>query len=530
MVELRDVSFSYDGEKDVTDRVSLSLRGGEHLVLLGKNGSGKSTVARMFNGRLRPRSGRVLLDGADVTAAPRPVLARATGYVRQDPLSQVVSDLCRDEVAFGPRNLGLSPHEVRERVREALEACGIAELAPRLTGELSGGQQQLLALAGVLAMRPAHLVLDEADSHLDQATRTRLRGVVRALVARGVAVLEIAHSGEALVDATRVAVLEGGALLWEGPPEAFLRDDRALEASGLAEDPIAAAFARAVRDGIDLARAASPEGLAPYAGSRVPRCAADGDAHTLRARGVELSYGDRAALRGAELASRGLTLLLGASGSGKTTLARVLSGVLDPDAGTATLDGTAVRPGMVGLSFQRPEDQLFCETVIDDVAFGPRAAGAGEERALAAARDALARLGLGEELLERSPFSLSGGQMRRAALAGVLALRPGAYVFDEPTAGLDAPGRAGLVRFVRGLADEGAAVVVITHDAGEWLDAADEVAFLGDGRVLGTVPAAMARRDPALFEAAGLEPPLLVRAACAGSPAVPSGGRAHARS
>ena len=515
MVELRDVSFSFDGERNVLDHVSLSLGPGEHLVLLGRNGSGKSTLGKLLNGSLRPSRGSVLLDGDDVSAAPRAALARATGYVRQDPLTQIVSDLCSDEVAFGPRNLGLSRDEVRHRVAEALETCGIAGLAQRLTSELSGGQQQLLALAGALALRPRHLVLDEAESHLDQAARSRMRAVVRELVAAGVAVLEIAHSGEALLDATRVIVLSGGAVAWEGAPEDFLRCREALETSGLAEDPVTVALASAVGDGAPLSRAGLVESLAPYVPESAERPARGVEVCPLRAEGVVVSYDGLPVLRGVGLDTEGLTLLLGASGSGKTTLARVLAGVLAPDAGAATLGGAPVRAGMVGLSFQRPEDQLFCETVLDDVAYGPLARGAGDDEARELARSAAARLGVGEELLGRSPFSLSGGQMRRVALAGVVAARPGAYVFDEPSAGLDAPGRAELARVVRMLVDEGAAVVVITHDAGEWLDVADDVVYIRDGVIVATASAADARRRPGLFDAAGLEAPLLVRARAA---------------
>ena len=512
MIELRDVSFSFDGESDVLSHVSLSLREGEHVVLLGRNGSGKSTLVRLLNGSLRPDGGRVALDGADVTGAPRDSLARATGYVRQDPLNQIVSDLCYDEVAFGPRNLGLAAEEVRSRVEGALEACGISRLAPRLTSELSGGQQQLLALAGVLAMRPRHLVLDEVEAYLDQATRTQLRSVVRALVSDGAGVIEVAHSGEALLDATRVVVLERGSVTWEGLPEALLCDRAALRASGLADDPVARALARAVGSGLSLSRAGSPDALAPFvddvSGGDVPGAPSTS---RLAARGVSVSYDELPALRGASLEAAGLVLLVGPSGSGKTTLARVLSGVLAPDAGEALLDGAPVRAGMVGLAFQRPEDQLFCETVLDDVMYGPRARGAGEG-AERLARDAAARLGVAPDLLGRSPFSLSGGQMRRVSLAGVVASRPGAYVLDEPSAGLDAPGRAELALLVRGLADEGAAVVVITHDAGEWLGVADGVAYIRDGGVVARSSSAEAAIRPELFEAAGLEAPLLVRA------------------
>ena len=161
----------------------------------------------------------------------------------------------------------------------------------------------------------------------------------------------------------------------------------------------------------------------------------------------------------------------------------MLAGVLAQDSGEVTLDGRAVRPGDVGLAFQRPEDQLFCDTVVEDIAYGPRMRGVPD--ALGAARAAAGVLGVGEELLDRSPFELSGGQMRRVALAGVVAGRPGAYVLDEPTAGLDADGVRELQVLLCRLADEGAAVVVITHDPEEWASCADALVRLRDGRIEG---------------------------------------------
>lgn len=461
MLEVRDVCFSFDGEKNVLEHVSLVVEPGERVVLLGPNGSGKSTLARLLNGSLAPSSGCVRVDGQAEG------LARLVGYVRQDPRNQIVSAVVCDEVAFGPRNLGLSRVEVHRRVDEALEVCGISGLRDRMTSELSGGQQQLVAIAGVLAMRPRYLVLDEATSMLDPMSRERIARIVERLVAGGLGVLEISHRRQ---PGAREICLEQGRITYQLP-----------------------------------ASTEPPQ-------NKVPRSACS------EQRQQGLSVSDVSVLGRLRTVSRdfqGLVLVVGPSGAGKTTLARVLAGVLAPDSGEVTLGGRRVRPGDVGLAFQRPEDQLFCETVLDDIAYGPRSRELGEGAAHDAARAAAARLGVGEKLLYRSPFSLSGGQMRRVALAGVVAARPGAYVFDEPSAGLDAPGRAELVRLVRDLVDEGAAGVVITHDAGEWLDAADDVAFIRDGRVVDVAPADVVRRSPELFEAAGLEPPLLVRARAA---------------
>lgn len=434
MIEVRDVGFAYAAGMVALDGVSLAVGAGERVALLGLNGSGKSTLGRVLNGSLAPSGGCVAVDGAVLGAHE---LVRRVGYVRQDPRNQIVSSVVRDEVAFGPRNLGLPREEVLARVEEALAACGISGLAGRLTSELSGGQQQLVALAGVLAMRPEYLVLDEAASMLDCASRERLSGVVDRLVAGGVGVLEIAHGLETARAADRVAVMAEGRVAWQGSPDELLACPEALAAAGLSEPRV--------------------EG-----GCGAP------DGHRLSLERVSVARGGVGVLRDLTLEARGLTLLLGASGAGKTTCAQVLSGVLAPDAGRALLDGAPVRAGQVGLAFQRPEDQLFADTVLDDIAFGPLSQGVPEDEALARARAAAARLGLDEGLLERSPTELSGGQMRRAALAGIVACGPSAYVFDEPTAGLDGPGCTELVSLVRDLVADGAAAVVITHDPELW--------------------------------------------------------------
>ena len=326
--------------------------------------------------------------------------------------------------------------------------------------------------------------------------------------------VDVAHSAEALFGADGVAVLSSGRLVWRGRPEDFLLCEEALRLSGLAADPLARTLAHAVAAGYRLPAEPDPEGLAPYV-QEPPAVLREGasraGAHELSCAGVRVSYDDLRALDGVSLCARGLTLLLGRSGSGKTTLGGVLAGVLTPDSGRAALDGRPVIAGDVGLAFQRSEDQLFCDTVLDDIAYGPRQRGLGEDAALSAARDAAALLGVGDELLGRSPFELSGGQMRRVALAGVVACGRDALVLDEPTAGLDVESRRELLDVVRGLVEGGTAVVVITHDPGEWLGDATSVALLRGGRVIEVADPVRAACDPAPYEAVGLEPPLSVR-------------------
>lgn len=517
MVELEDVNFSYGGEKDVLSGVTLTLSPGERVLVLGANGSGKSTLARLLNGSLRPDAGRVLVDGSTVG------LRQRVGYVRQDPRNQIVSAVVSDEVAFGPRNLGLSREEIHQRVDEALAACGICDLRDRMTAELSGGQQQLVALAGVLAMRPRYLVLDEVRSMLDQATRSRVGRIIQHLVEEGMGVIEITHDVEALLGANRVLVLAGGRLAWDGTPQELLCSDEASELAGItstATNTLAGVLRRAAAAGTDLREEPCAEMLAPYAQGVLRQA----DAHeasraqgstdikaTLTVQGVSFSYGEARALANISLEARGLTLILGPSGGGKSTLARVLTGVLNPDEGEVLLDGVPVRAGMVGLAFQRPEDQLFCETVRDELAYGPRVQGSSEEEIGEKITRAARLLGIDGQLMERSPFELSGGQMRRVALAGVVAPEPRAYVFDEPTAGLDHEGRCEFHDLIGTLVEEGACVVVVTHDVEEWLDEADQVVLLREGVIVACPNLQELASNPALFSAAGLEAPLMVR-------------------
>ncbi len=541
MLEFLHVSFRYPGERDDALRgVSLGVAPGEHVVVMGHNGSGKSTLALLANGALRPRAGSVLLDGRYLSGFDRASLCQSVGVVRQDPRSQLVSSLVDDEVAFGPRNLGLPWDEVVSRVDEALELCGIADLRGRVTTQLSGGQQQLLAFAGVVAMRPRVLVLDEVCSHLDLASRLRVRTLVDRLLSRGVAVLDVSHDACDAVRADRVCVMSDGEVVWQGSARQLLVTDAAREAAGLLGDPLCDALSRAAVAGWDPASSRGPEpdvsALADAlladgaAGSALPgeKCrdtardavvcdTARDDAETLT---LELDHVTAAweaapVLDDACLRATGVTLLLGVSGSGKSTAARILCGVDAPDAGRALLDGSEVAAGDVGLSFQRPEDQLFCDTVLDDAMFGPLQAGLDEPAARARARRALEGMGLDRPLWDRSPHELSGGQQRRAALAGTVAAAPRAYVFDEPSAGLDAESRSDLRRLVARLAAGGASVVVVTHDCAEWLGVADRVAFLHDRRVTRVVSARGASTDPRPFAEAGMTAPLEVRLAAA---------------
>lgn len=453
MIELAGVSASY-GDAPVVERVDFALAPGELVAITGPNGVGKSTLARVLCAAQLADDGRVTVDGHDPAVSERERLCvrELVGYVQQDPADQIVSSLVEDEAAFGPRNLGFDDAAVARRVAEALGAAGLDGFEQRVTTELSGGEQQRLALAGVLAMHPRYLVLDEPCAQLDPEARASMRELFVSLVReQGLGVALITHDPLEIVLADRVFAMGE----CEGDEQIAAPFEASAGQTSAAFDPQAPAL--------------------------------------LSMRGVAFAYGERPVLRGIDLDVRAgeIVLLTGASGAGKSTLAALAAGLVEPDAGTVTVCGAPAAPGRVGCVFQNPESQFFLDTVYDELAFAPRNRGVAEREVEARVRRATEQTGLDTSLWERYPFELSGGQARRVALASVLTLDASVYVLDEPTANLDAQGRAAIRALVRTLAANGTGVVVISHDVDEWMQLASRVLRLENGTLSVTAPTAL---------------------------------------
>ncbi|MBR7070739.1 MAG: energy-coupling factor transporter ATPase [Clostridia bacterium] len=238
MIECKKVSFSYGEENEhrkIIDQLDFSVERGSFTVILGQNGSGKSTLAKLFNGLLKPTDGTVTVDGINTRDETHELdIKRRVGMVFQNPDNQLVASIVEEDVAFGPENLGLDPSEIRRRVDEALRAVGMYEFRESTPHHLSGGQKQRIAIAGVLAMQPECIVLDEPTAMLDPKGRAEiLKTVLRLNREHGITVILITHFMEEAEEADRVVVLHQGKILADGAPSAVFSQDEILHTAGL---------------------------------------------------------------------------------------------------------------------------------------------------------------------------------------------------------------------------------------------------------------------------------------------------------
>ena len=556
MIRCENIVYSYDGATRALDGVNLTIADGEFLCVLGGNGSGKSTLAKHLNALIVPDEGRMTVEGLD-TADPEYVydIRSRVGLVFQNPDDQLVATLVADDVAFGPENLGVAPQDIEAGVARALDAVGLGGFERRETHALSGGQKQRVAIAGVLAMKPHVIVLDEATAMLDPRGRRGLMRAARTLHEQGMTVVMITHFMEEAADADRVVVLDQGKIALEGTPaEVLTHADElsrleldvppscalavALARGGIAveprvdEDAMVAEIARAVAGAAQTeapARLAAEEPAGTATAEPASPAAADSSGTAavasaggvcLALKGVSYSYETssrervrrsrrRASARRAAWGSdpnevwalRDVDLtvhqgeflgIAGHTGSGKSTLIQHLNGLVHPTEGAVELFGAdlagrraaAAAKGRVGIVFQYPEQQLFACTVFEDVAFGPRNLGMSEAEVAERVREALDSVGLAfDEVAEKSPFALSGGQQRRCAFAGVIAMRPDVLVLDEPAAGLDPAARHEFLDLIARLNEQGLTVIMVSHSMDDLASLADRIVILNEGRV-----------------------------------------------
>ena len=531
--------YDENGERESTHQalkgLDIGVEAGEFIAILGRNGSGKSTLARHINALLMPTEGSIWIEQMD-TKEPDHLwdIRSSAGMVFQNPDNQIVATLVEEDVGFGPENMGIPTEEIWQRVGKALDSVGMAAYAKTAPHRLSGGQKQRVAIAGVLAMKPKCIVFDESTAMLDpKGRREVLKAIEELNQAEGITVLLITHHMEEAALAGRIMVMNQGRLEMDGTPREVFSQGKKLQQLGLSLPPVCALAEALRKAGFELpegicreeelveailalpspgggeggtALAVTGEGGScplPDAGEGGTALAVTGEGDLLpppplRLESVSYTYElgtpmETTALKPLSLDIREgeILAIIGATGSGKSTLIQMMNGLNKPTTGRVLwekqdifaegFDRRRLR-SQVGLVFQYPEYQLFESDILKDICFGPKNQGLGEEECLARARAAMAAVGLGPEYENRSPFDLSGGEKRRAAIAGVLAMAPRILVVDEPVAGLDPEGKEELLEEFRRLKeDKGMGIVIVSHSMDDVAALADRILVLNQG-------------------------------------------------
>ena len=523
-IVVKDVSFSYDIDDETEskaprlalDGISISIDKGSYTAILGSNGSGKSTLAKIIDILEVPDSGKVVIFGKD-TADDNLFwdIRSHCCCVFQNPDNQIVGTMIEEDVAFGPENLGVPNPELRERVEQALKDVGLFEYRHKETMALSGGQKQKLAIAGALAMRPDILILDEATAMLDPTSRDDFLSLVEKMrEEKGLTLITITHDMTEALRCDKIIIVDKGKAVREGTPEEiFMSDD--LWQYGL-KRPVKFNFAFEIAKLTDskltkedlksnetltasIIKMLKKPGI--KAPESVPEVQTKGDDSDIIMSVKGLSYvypgSDKKAIDDINIdIRRGEVLgIVGESGCGKTTLISHMNAIFRPNVGDIIIhtkdgdlscknkkDTMKIRQN-VGLVFQYPEYQLFEETVYKDIAYGLHKMNIDKKEQAVMIRDAATKVGLTEKELNSSPFELSGGQKRRVAMAGVLVMRPGILVLDEPASGLDPRGRHEMFKIIKDLRDSGTTIILVSHNMDEAAVNCDRICLINDGKI-----------------------------------------------
>lgn len=536
IVEVEGVTYTYpNAEEPALRGVTLTVDEGEFILLTGPSGCGKTTLCRCLNGLIPhfysgEMEGEVRVLGLSTREHPPSELARYVGLIFQNPDNQIFSLTVEKEVAFGLENLGVERVEMRKRVDWALEVVGLSHLRHRLTNELSGGEKQRLAIASILAMRPRVIVLDEPTSFLDPKAAEHLFEILDLLNREyGMTIILIEHRVDLAVRyVDRVIVMDGGLVIVDAPPrEAFTSPK--TRAVGVAVPRVLELSERLMRRGIPLKRLPlTPEELLEELQGRL-RGDGGWSGGEVRVEGAEpiievidVSYtypNGVKALDGINLRiNRGeFVAIMGENGAGKTTLVKHFIGLLKPTEGRVLVDGidtsqvtVASLARKVGLVFQNPDDQLFAESVEEEIAFALRNFGYSEDVVAKRVNWALHLLDI-ERYRASSPFTLSGGERKRVALASVLAWDPEVVVLDEPTIGQDYAQKERLRHFLMQLRSQGKTTIIVTHDVEFVAECEPRVILMAEGRILADGPARRVLSDVEALEKASITPPEMVR-------------------
>ena len=544
LIDVKNLLFNYkmySGEKEeviehtAIDHVSLSIKKGDFVGILGHNGSGKSTLAKQLAALLKPSGGIIYVNGMDTAKDELLFSIRKTaGMVFQNPDNQLIGNIVEEDIAFGPENMGIPREEIEERITRALEATGMSAYREHSPNALSGGQKQKIAISGVLSMEPECIIFDEPTAMIDPEGRKEvLKAIYDLNRLKHITIIYITHFLDEVSKADYLYVMKQGAITLEGSPEILFKMPEQLTENNLELPFEISLIAELRKKGLNIPKEIytkqqlleffkcmqQEEGFLfqeKKVENQQKRCIAETEKEKgIVLKNISYQYKKRSAeeakdaLKDVSLSIKSgeFVAIVGKTGSGKSTLIQHLNGLLQPQSGQYFFEGQDIWSKKydlkklrqkVALCFQYPEYQLFEETILKDIAFGPKNLGFDKKKCEEKARYAMKLVGLPAELEKVSPFSLSGGQKRRVALAGILAMEPEYLILDEPVAGMDAPGKKMLFQLLHHLnKDKGITVVLVSHNMDDVAAHADRVLIMEDGtlKMDGTTREIFARKD-----------------------------------
>lgn len=481
-VEVRDLTFRYaNREEPALRRVSLRIEEGETVLLLGRSGCGKSTLIKAMNGLIPNRyegayEGEVRVFGITVKGASLSKLSRLVGTVIQEVSKQLVLPKVEDDVAFGPCNLCLPREEISKRVESSLTSVNVLHLRERDVNELSGGEKQRVAIAGILAMDPELVLMDEPLANLDSEGVKLVQEQMRMLKGRGKTLVIAEHRTEEVLEVgiDRIIFMDEGRLVRE-----IRKEEELKELLGVVKIPPRV-----------LVRSCKEHRL-----EEVRRGVKESEV-AIKIEGLSFDYDGREVLRDLSLEVREgeRVALLGNNGAGKSTLAKLILGILKPKRGRVLVYGMDTREkevyelaSYVGLVSQDPLSMLFAKTVEEELSYGPRNLAVSSDEIRNRVVEAASKCGI-EHLLNHSPFASSYGEKKRISVASILTMRPKVLILDEPTAGQDYASYTAFMEFIGSLMGTVKTIILITHDTDLAVEHTDRTVILSDGLIVADGP------------------------------------------
>lgn len=511
-IQMQGLTYTYpSSDSPVLEGLDLNIKQGKFTVIMGRTGAGKTTLAMVSNGIIPQLmegtlTGKVISGGLDLSKFRVQTITKNVGLVMQDPETQIFGRTVEEDVAFGPRNYLIPRDEIFRRIDSALSRVRLDGYNKRITSQLSGGEKQRLAIAGVLAMNPSILILDEPTSELDPLGREEIYTTIQNLQCeQDLTIVAVEHSSQEICEkADELVVLKDCRIAWQGDPKDFFRDLELVQENGVKPLPVSEVGWELCRKGL-ISREEIPLTVDEaydlicrlLDGKSLPAPAEKQDTPEgeplIEIRDVTYAYENgKTALNHVNLTIRqgDYLALIGQNGAGKTTLAKHFNAIHKPTSGQVLVcgrDTAKEEPNTlaleVGYVFQNPDNQIFSTSVYKEMEYGLKMQNIGKEEIEKRIRETAELLDL-TDVLQEHPFSLGKGQRQRVAVASILVLKPRILVVDEPTTGQDWDGIQSMMTLIDKLHAAGTTIVMITHDMDVVARHANRAVVLCHGQVV----------------------------------------------